>query len=288
MKLAVIIPAYNEEEFLPITLQSLLGQSRQVDKIVIVNDGSVDGTEGICKAYSETYAHISFISNIKKEKRASGAKVVRAFNLGLKQVSLKDYELIAKIDADIEFPADYFEKVILAFENDNKLGLFAGVCTILKNGEWVYENVANLDHVRGPIKTYRTEAFLQMNGLRQIMGWDTIDELLLRYNGWRVDVDPDLKVKHYRVTHSINGWYKESKLNGQVFHNLGYNFFVAAMSSAKRAITRQPYLLTGLVSFLSYIGNKFKDQPVNLDKMERRFINRYRLKNVGGKNRSTS
>ena len=76
MKIALVIPAYNEEEFLPVTLQSLAEQSRKIDKIVVVNDGSVDGTEMVCKTFSESYPQISYVTNIKKEKRASGSKVV--------------------------------------------------------------------------------------------------------------------------------------------------------------------------------------------------------------------
>ena len=280
MKIAIVIPAYNEEEFLPVTLNSLLNQSHPIDSIIIVNDGSSDGTEWVCKSYSETYPSVSYISNIKKEKRASGSKVVRAFNLGLKQLNLDNYDLVAKIDSDIGFPENYFEIIIKAFKKDDSLGLYGGICTIQKNGEWKEEVVSNLDHVRGALKTYRTEAFKQMNGLQTIMGWDSIDEFLLRYYGWKVECLPSLKVKHYRVTHSINGWYKESILNGEVFNNLGYNLLVAFLSSVKRGIKKSPYLITGIISFYSYLTNRMKAPIFKLDNSQKKFINNYRLKNI--------
>jgi len=280
MKIAIVIPAYNEEEFLPITLQSLIDQTITIDTIMVVNDGSVDGTEMVCKTYSGSYDNVSYVTNLKKEKRASGSKVVRAFNLGLKQIDLNRYDLIAKIDSDIGFPSDYFETVINAFTEDNSLGMYGGICTIQKEGKWINEVVSNLDHVRGALKVYRVSAFQQMQGLRTIMGWDSIDEFLLRFYNWKVVCNPDIKVKHYRVTHSINGWYKESILNGEVFSNLGYNFIVALISSAKRGFQKQPYLITAVVSFVSYIINKLSGSTVSLSKEQRVFINRYRIRSI--------
>ena len=278
MKIALIIPAYNEEEFLPVTLNSLVEQDYPIDMIMLVNDGSSDGTESICKTFAESYDNICYVTNLKKEKRASGAKVVRAFNLGLKQIDIDKYDIIAKIDSDIGFPKDYFFRVVKCFESDNQVGLAGGMCMIMRDGKWQDERVANTDHLRGPLKCYRTEAFRQMKGLRTIMGWDTIDEFLLRYLGWKVIVMEDLKVKHFRVTHSINGWYIESVLNGEVFHNLGYNLLIALTSSLKRSVTHKPYLLTGIVSLVSYLKNRiFAPKPL-LDRKQKSFINRYRLK----------
>ena len=223
---------------------------------------------------------MSYVSNIKKEKRASGSKVVRAFNLGLKQVDLNDYELIAKIDSDIGFPLDYFERVINVFRSDEKMGLYGGICTIERNGEWVDEVVSNLDHVRGALKVYRVSAFRQMQGLRVFMGWDSIDEFLLRFYGWKVVCDPQIKVKHYRVTHSINGWYKEAVLNGQVFNNLGYNVLVSMISSLKRSLKKKPFIISGIITFVSYILERMKNPNRELSKKQRSFINRYRIQSI--------
>ena len=211
MRICIIIPAYNEEEFLGITLNSLLAQDARIDQIVVVDDGSKDRTPEICADYASRYENVSYVINQKKEKRASGSKVVRAFNLGLSSIKISDYDLIAKIDSDMGFEKDYFSKLKAAFQSNPQLGLYGGICLIKKDNDWVEEVVSNKDHVRGGLKSFRVEAFEQMNGLREIMGWDSIDEFLLRFYKWEVVCDQALKVKHYRVTHSINGWYKESK-----------------------------------------------------------------------------
>lgn len=280
MRIALVIPAYNEEEFLPTTLNSLLEQDYKIDMIMLVNDGSSDGTEMICKSYSESYENINYVTNLKKEKRASGSKVVRAFNLGLKQLNITEYDLIAKIDSDMGFPPDYFRRIVEKFKSNERAGLAGGVCLIKNGKQWKPEKVSNDDHVRGGLKCYRVKAFQQMAGLKTIMGWDSIDEFILRYYGWEVEVILDLEVKHYRVTHSINGWYIESVLNGEVFHNMGYNLFIASTSSLKRAITKKPYVFTGIVSLVSYFKNRIFASKSLLDNEQKKFVNRYRLKQI--------
>ena len=45
----VVIPAYNAEQFLDETLESVLSQTYENWEYIIVNDGSTDSTESIAK-----------------------------------------------------------------------------------------------------------------------------------------------------------------------------------------------------------------------------------------------
>jgi hypothetical protein len=47
----------------------------------------------------------------------------------------------------------------------------------------VYEGNSNKSHVRGPMKAYRKECFLETGGLRETLGWDNIDSVLLESLG---------------------------------------------------------------------------------------------------------
>lgn len=58
MKISVIVPAYNSENFISETLDCLLSQSLKDIQIVVVNDGSTDSTGEIIAAYAEKHANI--------------------------------------------------------------------------------------------------------------------------------------------------------------------------------------------------------------------------------------
>ena len=55
MKISVIVPAYNSENFISETLDCLLSQSLRDIQIVAVDDGSTDGTGKIIKDYAEKH-----------------------------------------------------------------------------------------------------------------------------------------------------------------------------------------------------------------------------------------
>ncbi len=56
------------------------------------------------------------------------------------------------------------------------------------------------DHVRGAFKAYSKACFKAIGGLKCAMGWDTVDELLAQYHGFKIHTDDTLKVKHLRPT----------------------------------------------------------------------------------------
>ena len=50
--LTTVIPVYNGEKFLPATLESVAAQTRRPDRVVVLDDGSTDGTARIAKEFS--------------------------------------------------------------------------------------------------------------------------------------------------------------------------------------------------------------------------------------------
>ena len=56
MKLSVIVPAYNAEKTIRQSLDSILAQTRHVDELIVINDGSTDGTEKILQEYRDAIA----------------------------------------------------------------------------------------------------------------------------------------------------------------------------------------------------------------------------------------
>ena len=232
MKFLIIIPAHNEEENILSCLESLKNQTFQDFKCVIVNDGSTDKTQEIVERFIQIPNTKYQILHLKKSEHQPGAKVVRTFNKGLESENVENFDVVCKFDADIIFPENYLEKINEVYEKNPKAGMVSGLVYVEKNGEWIFENLSSKNHVRGPIKSYRKELFLKMNGLRAVLGWDNIDVMLCKMHGYETVTIKELWVKHLRPTAYKYKSQKAEKL-GEYFYNIGLNFPLAAISSAK-------------------------------------------------------
>ncbi|WP_407480907.1 glycosyltransferase family 2 protein [Elizabethkingia meningoseptica] len=241
MRFLIIIPTHNEEENVLLCLESLRKQTFQDFSCIVVNDGSTDNTKIIVEHFIENVrlsgvgAANFDLRNLPKSEHQPGAKVVRTFNKGLEGISLDEFDVICKFDADIIFPENYLEEVNKIYEKNPKAGMVSGLVYILKSGNWEFENLSSKNHVRGPVKSYRVQCFKDMNGLRPVLGWDNIDVMLAQMHGWEVISIKDIWVKHLRPTAYKYKKQKAEKL-GQYFYNIGLNLPLAFVSSAKSSL----------------------------------------------------
>ena len=97
--ISVVIPAYNAEQFLDETLESVLSQTYENWECIIVNDGSTDNTESIAKKWCERDSR--FRLTIKENGGLSSAR-----NWGIKESKA---EYIAFLDADDILTPDSLE-----------------------------------------------------------------------------------------------------------------------------------------------------------------------------------
>ena len=110
ISLSVIIPVYNGERFIEKAVQSVLTQI-QVSEIIVVNDGSTDGTLTILEELQKQYALIKIYHHKNQENKGRSA----TRNLGI-QNATGDY--IAFLDADDYYLPNRFVNDFKVF-NDN-------------------------------------------------------------------------------------------------------------------------------------------------------------------------
>ncbi|AZA60698.1 glycosyltransferase [Chryseobacterium indoltheticum] len=273
MKFLIIIPAHNEENNLPFTLDSLQQQSFKDFKVVVVNDGSTDKTSEVIKKYTDQDSRFETI-NLEKSLHQPGSKVVAAFKKGLQTQDLNQFDIICKFDSDIILTENYLQTVADSFIKNPDYGLVGGLLYVEKNGEWVYEGNSNKHHVRGPMKAYRKECFLQMGGLRETLGWDNIDAILLQNLGWKEIVLPNLHVKLIKVK-GADYTIKPADYYGRYFYFLGLNRFLTYVAAAKEAAkTKSPSFLVQIIS--SYEKCKSQNLELKISKDEQKVINEQR------------
>ena len=277
MKYYIVIPSYNEEALIGLTLQSLISQTVLPSKIVVVNDNSTDRTAEVVLEFAKNNPYINLVNKSSENIHLPGSKVIQAFEKGFETLD-DNYDLIVKIDADLIFPTNYFETIIKHFQSDKRIGMVGGFCYIEKNGEWILENLTDKDHIRGALKAYRKETFKQIGGLKPAMGWDTVDELLCKFYNWKVVTDESLHVKHLKPTgasYNKAARYKQ----GEAFYSLGYGFIITAISSLKLAMRKGKPLL-----FIDYIMGFWKakssGKPLFVTAEQAKFFRNYRWKKM--------
>lgn len=277
MNYYIVIPTYNEEKFVSQTIQSIAEQTVLPEKVVVVNDGSTDETEEIIKSFVKKYSFIQLVNKKSNAIHLPGSKVIQAFHEGEKHID-SDYDFIVKADADLIFPTNYFEKIIEHFQSDSKIGMVGGFAYIEKNGKWILENLTDKDHIRGAFKAYRKECFAQIGGLKPAMGWDTVDELLCRFYGWKIKTDESLHVKHLKPT-GVNYDKTSRYKQGEAFYTLGYGFWITAIASLKLAMRKGKPLL-----FVDYLKGFFKakseKKPLLVSREQAIFIRKYRWNKI--------
>lgn len=278
MKYYIIIPAHDEEEFLADTLNSVLRQTLQPKKVIVVNDNSTDGTEAIIDKFMLLSPIIEKLNIVSTSEHMPGSKVVNAFNKGLKLLD-DTYDFLVKLDADLVLPDNYFEKIAYIFKGQPNVGI-AGGFIYEKDGkeDWKLNHPMNKNHVRGAFKAYSKKCFNAIGELRSAMGWDTVDELLAQYHGYEIFTDDALKVKHLRPTG--NAYNPKAKLlQGKAMYTMRYGFWLTAIASSKMAIKKlRPHIF--LDNMYGYLEAQKEKEPYLVSAMEGRFIRNLRWKNI--------
>ncbi len=113
-RISVIVPAYNEEKSIASSIQSLLGQDYHNYEVVVVDDGSKDGTLEIAKGFEGPKVRV-----IHQENRGKA----EALNTGLKAAT---GDIVLTVDADTRLNRGALGALAGRFASDPKLGALSG------------------------------------------------------------------------------------------------------------------------------------------------------------------
>lgn len=123
-KVSVIIPVYNGEESISISLDSLLKQTYSNFEVVIIDDGSKDCTREVAEKYT------SIDNRFKYNYQANGGVSV-ARNNGMK-VSQGEY--ICFLDSDDFYESSFIEKMVKQIEKESADVCYCGYNTVSPRG----------------------------------------------------------------------------------------------------------------------------------------------------------
>jgi glycosyltransferase involved in cell wall biosynthesis len=125
---SVIIPCYNQAQFLSDAIKSVLSQTSQEWECIIVNDGSTDNTEEIAVDWCKKDSRFKYL--IKEN-----GGLVSARNEGIK-IAQRKY--ILPLDADDKIGSKYLEEAVHILDIESKIGIVYCETEFFgeKSGKW--------------------------------------------------------------------------------------------------------------------------------------------------------
>ena len=119
-RVTVVVPVHNAGAFLAPALDSVLAQTYRDLEVVVVDDASSDGSDGLIRAYAA--AHPRWFRAVLLERNVG---VAAARNAGIAASS--GGELVALLDHDDRWHADYLERTVAAFDAARAAGRRVGI-----------------------------------------------------------------------------------------------------------------------------------------------------------------
>lgn len=220
---SVVVPAYNEEDRIINTLQALK-EIQYIDKIIVVDDGSID----------RTYVNASSVEGICLIKQSQNKGKGQALKVGV-QEALKDSDIVVFADADLQSSAKEVRKLIepiingeadvtiARFPAAKRKGGFGLVKKLARYGVYLYSG-KKLSSVLSGQRAFRKEV---------------IEDIGIQYNGYGIELGMtiDILKKGYHIKEvDVEMYHNETGRNLKGFIHRGKQFLHIFMVLVQKAI----------------------------------------------------
>ncbi|WP_369378560.1 bifunctional polysaccharide deacetylase/glycosyltransferase family 2 protein [Streptomyces sp. cg36] len=188
---SVIVPAYNERECIANTVRSLMASDHPIE-VVVVDDGSTDGTADIVEAMR--------LPNVRVIRQTNAGKPA-ALNNGIAHAR---YNLVVMMDGDTVFEPSTVRELVQPF-GDPKVGAVAGNAKVGNRdsliGAWqhieyvmgfnldrrMYDVLGCMPTIPGAVGAFRRTALKRVGGMSEdTLAEDTDITMAMHRDGWRV------------------------------------------------------------------------------------------------------
>jgi len=284
LKYVVITPARNEERYIEGALRSMIAQTVLPVKWVIVSDGSTDRTDEIVEQSARQHPWIELVKRPRQEGRSFASKA-HAISEGHARLSKVEYDVIANLDADVSFEADYFEFLLAKFAQNSRLGM-AG--TTFKDPAFQYDyRFTSIDHVAGPCQLFRRECYESIGGYVPVKGGgiDVIAVLTAQMRGWETRTFPEKLYIHHREMGTAKAGSVMAKFkDGHKDYTLG-SHPLWEVCRVTYQLTKKPFVIGGMALFAGYVWCCVRrvQRPISRELMEFRRRDQMRRLRAFGK-----
>lgn len=213
LSVSIIIPAFNEENFINHCLESIVNlHPTNLDKeILVVDNGSSDKTAEICKSYGA-------IVLTKKDGTIGSLR-----NYGAKYSKGK---FVAFLDADCVVPENWLEKALIYLNGDGRV-ILGFRLSIPEHSNWVAKSwdllfakryfTGEADWIPSGNMIMTREAFLSINGFDEKLETNEDYDFCarMRKQGYRIISSSDTSIIHLRPPRTLKQIFKKELWHGK-------------------------------------------------------------------------
>ncbi|GGK24694.1 bi-functional transferase/deacetylase [Streptomyces camponoticapitis] len=187
----VLVPAYNERECIANTVRSLMESDHPIE-VIVIDDGSTDGTADIVEAM--------WLPNVHVVRQVNGGKPA-ALNNGIAHAS---HDIVVMMDGDTVFEPSTVRELVQPF-GDPRVGAVAGNAKVGNRdsliGAWqhieyvmgfnldrrMYDLLGCMPTIPGAVGAFRRQALERVGGMSEdTLAEDTDITMAMHRDGWRV------------------------------------------------------------------------------------------------------
>lgn len=181
--ISIVIPYLNREQWLPRTLASVAAQTLRPLQVILVDNGSTDGSSAVCRRFAEEQRQGGGLNVELVSESKPGAAAAR--NCGLEKVTA---DWVVFFDSDDEMSPDFLECAARTAEEGACDVVAAATRMVFPNGKEKVRNVFRCCRVSDQILCgmLATQGMVfRTDFLRRIEGWD---EALPVWNDWELGI----------------------------------------------------------------------------------------------------
>jgi glycosyltransferase involved in cell wall biosynthesis len=275
-KINIVTPLRNELENVKKLISCISEQSISIDKWIIVENNSNDGS----KEYLASIVNVPNVNNLivltldtESPDYQLGYKYSRIVNAGfeyiIEQNIIGDEDYIGILDADSFPTTDYYEKLISSFEQDPSLGICSGRSRELETQKL---SVHSASWVMGSCRLWRYSCFRECG---YIIGpsADTLSLAKAELCGWKAYPNQDAVFYSREVGQRINFSYY-----GESAYFRGNTIIYASFRLAKYILKGK--IVDGIKFYSGYVNSLLKRTPRVDDKELKLYFSQYLSKKL--------
>lgn len=223
MKFAVLLPFYNAEKTIALSLNSVACQTQRADEVILINDGSIDNSEAIAREYSLKYGWKIYSNN-------SNCGIVKSLNIGLSRCSS---DWIVRLDADDIWLETHMQALSEGLLQNNTSS--GKPYVLMANKAWLIDKTSGYrKETTGPLNemqlkrellrdnpivhsavTFRRDAAMQIGGYKNVK-WEDYDLWIRLLAVGSGKISSQITCEHYLETNGLSRGNRREALRGRL------------------------------------------------------------------------